>query len=64
MLTVEEQKREKAKNLRYKKPISKQMNLDHIKDTLYEIQEECEEVRWYTDSDDDSLIDALDGAHS
>ncbi len=61
MLTVEEQKREKAKNLRYKKPISKQMNLEHIKDTLYEIQEECEEVRWYTDSDDDSLIDALDG---
>ncbi len=54
-------RREKAKNLRYKKPISKYINFDHIIDTLYEIQEECEEVRWYTDNDNDLLIDALDG---
>lgn len=61
MLSVEEQRKEKARNLRYKKPISKQLNLEHIKDTLYEIQENCEEVRWYVDDDEDSLIDALCG---
>lgn len=57
----EETKRTKARNLRYKKAIAKHMNLDYIRDTLYEIQEECENVRWYVDDDEDSLINALDG---
>ncbi|ADL36072.1 hypothetical protein bpr_II133 (plasmid) [Butyrivibrio proteoclasticus B316] len=57
----EETKRLKARNMRYKKPIAKHMNLDHIKNTLYEIQEECENVRWYVDGDEDSLVNALDG---
>lgn len=63
MLDPEEVKREKAKRLRYKKPIVKDMNLDFIKEDLWDIQSECEEVRWYTDSDDgeDSLLNALDG---
>lgn len=53
----------KAKNLRYKKPIVSNMNLFYIKDQLYEIIEACEEIRWYTDSDDgdDSLVNALLG---
>ena len=39
------------------------MNLDKITEGLWEIQGVCEEIRWYTDSDDgeDSLINALDG---
>ena len=57
----EETKRLKAKNMRYKKAITKHMNLDYIKQTLWEIQEECENVRWFVDSDDESLINALDG---
>ena len=63
MVNAEQTKREKAKMLRYKKPIVKNMNLDIIKQDLYDIQEACEDVRWYTDSDDgnDSLINALDG---
>lgn len=63
MLDPEEVKREKAKRLRYKKPIVKDLNLDFIKEDLWDIQSDCEEVRWYTDSDDgeDSLINALDG---
>ncbi len=63
MLDPEEVKREKAKRLRYKKPIVKDLNLDFIKNDLWDIQDECESVRWYTDSDDgeDSLINALDG---
>ena len=63
MVDAEETRRNKAKQLRYKKPIVKNINLDFIKQDLYDIQEACEEVRWYTDSDDgsDSLINALEG---
>lgn len=62
-MTPEETRRHKAKNLRYRKPIVKDLNLSKIQEDLWEIQEACEEVRWYTDSDDgsDSLINALDG---
>lgn len=60
---MENMKQFKAKQLRYKKPIVSNLNLDYIKQDLWDIQEECENVRWYTDSDDgtDSLINALDG---
>ncbi len=63
MIDAEETKRFKAKNLRYKKPIVKNLNLEFITQDLWDIQEECEGVRWYTDSEDgeDSLINALDG---
>ncbi len=63
MLSAEEAKRLKAKQLRYKKPIVKNLNLYSIKQDLWDILEECESVRWYTDSDDgrDSLINALAG---
>ncbi len=63
MVDTEETKRKKAKNLRYKKPIVTNLNLDEIKNDLWDIQQECEEVRWYTDSEDgnDSLINALAG---
>ncbi len=49
--------------MRYKKPIVRDLNLDAIRQFLWDIQEECENIRWYTDSDDgnDSLINALDG---
>lgn len=54
---------EKAKQLRFKKPIVKDLNLDTIRENLWTIQEACEEIRWYTDSEDgsDSLVNALDG---
>lgn len=63
MVDAEETKRHKAKQLRYKKPIVKDLNLDSIKQDLWDIQEACEEVHWYTDSEDgnDSLINALSG---
>ena len=54
-------RRMKAQNLRYRKPIVKNLNLSSIKETLWEIQEQCEEVHWYFDSNDDTLINALDG---
>lgn len=63
MINAEESRRLKAKNLRYKKPIVKDLNIDKIKEDLWDIQGECEDIRWYTDSEDgtDSLINALDG---
>lgn len=63
MTNAEETKRFKAKQLRYKKPIVKNLNLDFIQQDLWDIQEACEEVHWFTDSDDgeDTLINALNG---
>lgn len=63
MVDAEETKRFKARQLRYKKPIVRNLNLSSITQDLWDIQEECEDVRWYTDSGDgeDSLINALDG---
>lgn len=63
MTNTDELKRQKARNLRIKKPIVKELNLDTIKEKIFDIQSECEEIRWYTDSDDgeDSLLNALDG---
>lgn len=63
MIDAEETRRQKAQNLRYKKPIVKNLNFDKVKEDLWDIQEECEDVRWYTDSENgtDSLINALDG---
>lgn len=63
MADAEETKRIKARQMRYKKPIVKNLNLEAITQELWDIQEECENIRWYTDSEDgtDSLINALDG---
>lgn len=58
---AEQTKREKARNLRYRRPIVKDMNLDKIREDLWDIQSECEDVHWYFDTDEDTLINALDG---
>lgn len=59
---AEETKREKARQLRYKKAIAKEFNLESIKETLCDIQEECDDVKYYFESDDDdTLLNALCG---
>ena len=60
-MNAEETKREKARQLRYRKPIVRDLNLCKIREELCDIQEECENVRWYFDTDEDTLINALDG---
>lgn len=60
-MNAEETKREKARGLRYKKPIAKDLNLDSIREALWDIQEACGEVEYYIDGDDDTLLNALDG---
>ena len=60
-MDAEETKRQKARQLRYKKSIVKELNLETITDKLWEIQEICEDVHWYTDTDEETLVNALDG---
>lgn len=52
---------EKAKELRYKKAVLDELNLDSIQLELYEIAEACDEVRWIAEGEEASLIAALDG---
>lgn len=59
-MTCEETKRNKARNLRYKKAIVRDLNYESILQKLWEIQEECEEIKWF-DSDEETLINNLIG---
>lgn len=61
MVDAEETKRRKARELRYRKPIVKNINLDFIKEDLSDICSECDDVRYWFDGDDETLINALDG---
>lgn len=61
MTNPEETRRIKAMNLRYKKPIAKGLNLDDIRNSLWDISEACGDVQYYIDSDDERLLNALDG---
>lgn len=56
----ESQKAYKARQLRYKKPISRGLNIDTIQGELYDMSEACGEIHWY-DNDYESLVNALDG---
>lgn len=60
-IDADETKRIKAHNLRYKKAIAKDINLEQIQEDLSEIMEACDDVRYYFEEDDDTLINALDG---
>ena len=63
MTKAEEKRREKARNLRYRKPAVRDLNLASRQEQLSDIEEECAEVHWYCDSEDgwDTLLNALDG---
>ena len=66
MTKAEEKRREKARQLRYRKPAVKDLNLEAIREQLTDIEEACGEVHWYCDSEDgwDTLLNALDGDDS
>ena len=59
-MTAEEMKQQKAKALRYKKPIMEYMNLDSIRESVYEMGELIGDVQWFC-NDEDNLVNALDG---
>lgn len=54
-------KRRKARELRYRKPIVKNLNIDRMQEDLLDINCACEDIRYYFDEDGDTLLNALDG---
>lgn len=59
-MTAEERKQEKAKHLRYKKPIAQYMNLDFIRESIWDMQEVITDVQWFID-DEANLVNAMNG---
>lgn len=61
VMNAVEMRKQKALNLRYKKAALAELCYDTIRNELYDIQEECDNIRWYTDGDEENLLNALDG---
>lgn len=59
-MTAEEKKQYKAKQLRYKKPIARDMNLDYIREQIWNMGDLIADVQWFM-SDEDNLVNAMDG---
>ena len=59
-MTKEEERIKKARALRLKRPIARDLNLQTIYDSVYEMQEEVADVQWFVE-DEDTLLKSLDG---
>lgn len=59
-MTAVEKKAYKAKQLRYKKPIVRDLNIETMRSELWDMISACEDIHWY-DNDEESLVSALDG---
>lgn len=59
---AEEKRREKARNLRYKKPMLKDLNLESIRWQVNEMYSACGDVAYFIEEgDNDVLMSTLDG---
>ena len=60
---MDENKRaERAKALRYKKPIATNLNLWQIQQDIEEMQETCYDIQWFIETtDEDTLLANMDG---
>lgn len=58
---AEEARRIKARNLRYKKAISAELNLEQITQNLWEMQEQSSNIRWWYAQGDETMLDELIG---
>ena len=59
-MTAEELKQQKARNMRYKRPMMQYMNLDYIRDCVWEMHDTVSDVQWFAE-DEDNLVSALAG---
>ena len=59
-LTAEEKKQQKAKALRYKRPIARDMNLDFIREKIWEMGDLISDVQWFME-DEENLVHAMNG---
>lgn len=61
-MTAEEKRAKKARELRYKKPIVRDLNLETMTNNIYEMQDECCDVQYAIDGDEgDEIIAAMLG---
>lgn len=58
-MTSESMKAQKARAMCYKRPALASMGYNAMVGELYEIQEACEDVRWYIEQNDETLLNAL-----
>lgn len=54
-------KASRTRNMRYKRPALASMGFDAMRTELWNIRDACEDIHWFTDQDDDTLLNALDG---
>lgn len=54
-------KADRSRALRYKRPALASMEYSEIWDELDEISDNCGDIRWWADADDETLLNALDG---
>lgn len=59
MKMTDRTKIEKARNFRYKKALVNEINYEYIVNTLYDIQNDCDEIKCYGSCDFEELADAL-----
>lgn len=52
---------ERSRNLRYKRPALASMGFEAMRDELDMISDKCSDIHWWTDTDDETLLNALDG---
>lgn len=50
-----------TRNLRYKRPALASLGYHAIQSELGNIRDACADIHWFTDQDDDTLLNALDG---
>ena len=58
---AEDARRIKARNLRYKKAISTELNLEQITQNLWEMQEQSSNIRWWYAQGDETMLDEMIG---
>ena len=61
MALTEKERIQRARAMRYKKAALSSLTIDAMLHELSEIQEACTEIHWYIDSDEGSLLNALNG---
>ena len=59
-MTAEELKQYKAKQLRYKRPIARDMNLDYIREQIWNMGDLISDIQWFVE-DEENLVNALAG---
>lgn len=58
---MQNSKAERSRNLRYKRPALASMSFWEIWDEIDSIGEKCVDIHWWMDTDDETLLNALDG---